>query len=152
PYRWARRERILADEGFVVLPATEAGFRTFADIAGDWRLERMFPAAYARAYPAMLADEPLRWLDRNAPADGNVEKLIGGLRGYLGPQGFSWLCAIAVYPQISWPLSLYLAKNGDGAENNEQRLALVPVLARLPWLRYGFMPDWLRRTLIARMS
>ncbi|MEO8751892.1 MAG: TIR domain-containing protein [Casimicrobiaceae bacterium] len=156
PYRWAHRERTLAAEGFVVLPANAEGFRLFAEMAGDWRIDRMFPAPYARAFPRMLAEEPLRWLDRNAPPNEDIEKLIRELRGYLGPDGFAWLCACAVYPQISWSLTLYLAGTTDTARRDEAMSAAsastLPALARLPWLRHGLMPDWLRRTLIARLS
>src|SRR5664279_4523293 len=81
---------------FAVLPANLEGFRLFGGIAGDWRMERMFPAAYARAFPRMLADEPQRWLDGNAPPRDSMEELVRELRGYLGADGFAWLCGCAV--------------------------------------------------------
>ncbi len=156
PFRWGNREWQLAADGFVVLPAGVEGLRTYAEIAGDWRIERLFPAPYARAYPRAVADEPRRYLDRNAPPDAIADTLIRQVRGSLGPDGFAWLCACAVYPQISWPLTLALAPavgvppGRDGAR--AQSMDLLPALARLPWLRRGFMPDWLRQVLIAQLS
>ncbi len=156
PFRWGPREWMLAAEGFVVLPAGAVGFRSFGEIAGDWRAERMFPAPYARAYPTLIVDEPSRWLDRNPPDDDLAEELVRQLRGYLGPDGFAWLCGCAVYPQISLPLTLHLAEPcvlaSIDASASRSAVDLLPGLARLPWLRYGFMPDWLRVSLITRMT
>ncbi len=85
-----------------------------------------------------------RWLDRNEPPTDIAEKLVRQLSDYLGPRGFAWLCACAVYPEITWGLTLRVA--GDAID-----YSALPSLARLPWFRHAFMPDWLRRLLVARL-
>jgi ketosteroid isomerase-like protein len=49
-----------------------------------------------------------------------------------------------VYPEITWGLTLRVA--GDAID-----YSALPSLARLPWFRHAFMPDWLRRMLVARL-
>jgi Sulfatase-modifying factor enzyme 1 len=81
----------------------------------------------------------LQW--RNEPPPEIVQKLTRQLKGFLGPDGFSWLCACAVYPEITWPLTLRVA-------HEPTDYSTLPSLARLPWFRHGFMPDWLSRVLV----
>ncbi|MBI1396884.1 MAG: PASTA domain-containing protein [Betaproteobacteria bacterium] len=153
PAHWTRSEWTLAATGLTVLPWTAAGIRTYADLTGEWRIESLFPAPYARAYPGLLTGEGRQWLSPNAPAPETAGRLLRQLRGYLGPEGFSWLCACAVYPQLSWALTLALAPAGEG-DGADERLfdSMLPRLARLPWFRYGRMPDWLRLALITRLA
>ena len=55
--------------------------------------------------------------------------------------------ACAVYPEISWSLTLeVLPAIVDAADEVGRRRALqehLPSLMRLPWFRHGYMPDWL---------
>jgi WD40 repeat protein len=153
PAQWTRSEWALAATGLTVLPLTAAGLRTYAELAGEWRIEQLFPAPYARAYPALLTGEGREWLAPNAPAPETTGRLLRQLRGYLGPDGFAWLCACAVYPQISWPLTLALSPIGAGTGTADSlHDTLLPQLARLPWFRYGYMPDWLRLALLAQLT
>jgi hypothetical protein len=56
------------------------------------------------------------------------------------------LSALAVYPELNFPLTLYLDKELCGeATGREPRLLAV---ARLPWCRHGRMPEYLRRALV----
>ena len=141
PYRWTRLEFELIEAGFIVLPATERGWMSLADLIMGGRLESFGTAAYSRAFPAVLGTTEVRWLDRNEPPPEIVQKLTRQLKGFLGPDGFAWLCACAVYPEITWPLTLRVAH--DPAD-----YSVLPALARLPWFRHGFMPDWLRHVLV----
>jgi len=143
PYRWAAAEFALIDAGYVVLPATEAGWQQLGQLDGfDDRTA--IASAYARGFPAVLAGSDRRWLDRNTPPIDVLRALLRQIETYLGEEGFAWLCACAVYPQISWPLTLAVARSPVDYR-------LLPALARLPWLRHAFMPDWLRKELVERL-
>jgi hypothetical protein len=156
PYRWTQREWELAAEGMIVCPASAAGLQSYAGLSGEWRIETLFPAPYARSFPAIIGSDALRWQDKNPPPADTLETLLRQLKGFLGPDGFLWLCACAVYPEISWPLTGFLAEALHGAGRSPTRgspyARLLPSLARLPWFRSGFMPDWLRLALIGQLT
>ena len=141
PYRWTRLEFELIEAGFIVLPVTDHGWTALADLIMGGRLQSFGTAPYARAFPQILGTNDMRWLDRNEPPPELVQKLTRQLKGFLGPDGFAWLCACAVYPEITWPLTLRVAPE-------PLDYSLLPSLARLPWFRHGFMPDWLRQVLV----
>lgn len=148
PFHWTSRERALAAAGWVVLPAGEEGLAAFAAIEADWQLDRGFPASYARPFPPSLMRDPGRWLSPVSPGRDALTRLLRELRGYLGEEGLGWLSACAVYPELAWSMTLELAPSQPPAWVREKLAAL----ARLPWFREGFMPEWLRRGLIATMS
>ena len=145
PYRWSRREFELVDAGFIVIPATEEGWRALVDLDDGWRPEALYPAPYARPFPEILGANERRWLDRNEPPPDTGDRLVRQTAEFLGPTGFGWLCACAVYPEITWGLTLRVA--GDAPD-----YSVLPSLARLPWLRHGFMPDWLRHRLLRQLA
>jgi len=155
PYRWAENERSLLDAGFVVLPASPAGLQAAAAMESEWRQPTATALKYTREFPRTLAREPLGALDRNEPPEKSVTRLLRELQSYLGPDGFRWLCACAVYPQMSWSVTLVLLDALKPPDNElDRRRAIeeqLPSLSRLPWFRYGYMPDWLRRVLIASL-
>ena len=156
PYHWTQREWELAAAGMIILPATTAGLQSYAELSGEWRIGKLFPAPYARSFPAIIGGDALRWQDKNPPPAEIMETLLRQLRGYLGPDGILWLCACAIYPEISWPLTLYLAETLHVAALSPARrnpyISLLPSLARLPWFRSGYMPDWLRLVLIGQLT
>jgi len=156
PYHWTQREWELAAEGMIIYPATAAGLQSYAGLSGEWRIEKLFPAPYARSFPAIIGADALRWQDKNPPPTETQETLLRQLKGYLGPEGFLWLCACAVYPEISWPLTWYLAETLHGDDRSPTRgspyTRLLPSLARLPWFRSGTMPDWLRLAMIGQLT
>jgi formylglycine-generating enzyme required for sulfatase activity len=76
--------------------------------------------------------------------------LCARLAGELGPFGYQWLCACAVYPGLRLTITSYLGaklatKVGRKAPPDEEEHM---ALARLPWFRAGWMPDELRLWLI----
>ena len=144
PYRWSHSEFELIESGFTVIPTSEDGWRALVDLDNGWRQDALYPATYVRAFPSLIGANGRRWLDRNEPPTDIAEKLVRQLTDYLGPRGFAWLCACAVYPEITWGLTLRVA--GDAID-----YSALPSLARLPWFRHAFMPDWLRRLLVARL-
>jgi Big-like domain-containing protein len=136
PSTWGLREVALAQH-FVVLPATIAGL--------------MGAVGHFRG-PART--EPERW--RELDASPGVPRLDDGdpsprLRAYLGPRVFRWLCAVAVYPELHWDLTLHLAGLpilGPGLLTEESLLRLL----RLPWFRQGAIPDEVRARLIDQLT
>lgn len=148
---WGSRESALIQQ-FAVLPATPAGLAHLVR-----RVGRETSAAHhetaAAPFPRSLEERPLRWLDRRAPDDSVVEGTLASVRRYLGEGGFYWLRACAVYPELDWNLTVYLGnvlRSADGRRLLELRR--LAALARLPWLRHGYMPDWLRSRLLRTLS
>lgn len=108
----------------------------------------------ASRMPMDLRTRPIRWLQPDPPADDQVQRVLAGVRGYLGEWGFTWLCACAIYPEVNWNLTLFLGALLDKVQDVRspafQRTLLD--LTRLPWFQYGMMPDWLRKVLIAGLQ
>jgi hypothetical protein len=149
---WGYHEWALANQGFVVLPASTRGLGAFVErihagaAAGSDELD------WPIALPKQIRERTIRWLERHPPSESVVDELLRELRFYLGEAGFYWLAACAVYPLLQWELVLYFGLMlGHGNERllDEKRLL---AMTRLPWFRYGTMPDWLRSRLIAEMS
>jgi len=85
-----------------------------------------------------------------APAAADRRALLADLDAWLGPRGGLLLAAAAVYPELHPGLTRVLDQAlfpADPAATRAQRLLR---LARLPWLRAGHLPDWLRLTLTDR--
>ncbi|RKZ92221.1 MAG: hypothetical protein DRR19_04920, partial [Candidatus Parabeggiatoa sp. nov. 1] len=99
------------------------------------------------AFPESLTERPRRWLERHAPDAPVLTELLEQVQYFLGKEGYHWFSACAVYPELRWQLTLYLGYQLKLL--TEERLAK---LARLPWLRYGYMPDWLREQLVDDLS
>jgi hypothetical protein len=103
--------------------------------------------------PPRLIERPMLWTGRAAPSESEVTALVDDVRRYLGEAGFYWLCASAVYPQLRWELTLYL---GSILKGNQEQPLLDPDnllrIARLPWFRYGHMPNWMRLKLVNALT
>jgi formylglycine-generating enzyme required for sulfatase activity len=85
------------------------------------------------------------------PAAGERRALLAALDAFLGSDGAALLAAVAAYPQLHWGLTRVLDLSlfpADDAEPRERRLL---ALARLPWSRRGWLPDWLREALLERL-
>ncbi|MFN9621257.1 MAG: COP23 domain-containing protein [Cyanobacteriota bacterium] len=107
----------------------------------------------ATAEPALLRGSVAPWLERTPPSAEVLEQLLGQLQDFLGTEGFTWLAACAVFPELHWTITAYLGQRLRNA-NGEALMLRCPLLrlARLPWLRHGFMPDWLRLSLILALE
>ncbi|MBF0466936.1 MAG: hypothetical protein HQK94_17855 [Nitrospirae bacterium] len=107
-----------------------------------------------KLYPEELKYFPQRWLERISPEQSLVDEVLGSLRIYLGKDGYLWLCACAVYPEINWDLTVYLGNNiTDSGERKliETDNRLMDIV-KLPWFRYSYMPDWLRKIFISELD
>ncbi len=87
------------------------------------------------------------------------------LRRRLGPFGFQWLCACAIFPVLRFPLTVHLGevltriangpappgatadRPGNTPDVDEQR-----ALYQLPWFRGGRIPEGLRGALVAAID
>ncbi|MEN8221339.1 MAG: hypothetical protein ABFS56_34330 [Pseudomonadota bacterium] len=150
PEEWGYREKLLEKANFLILPANENGLTTLVEQinAGTW--QRPYPKKATEdftAFPAYFNDFSHWWLERHAPDRAKVTELLKQVRDFLGDEGYYWLSACAVYPELRWQLTLYLGYQLKSL--TEERLAK---LARLPWFRYGYMPNWLRKQLIKDLS
>ncbi|MEP6832912.1 MAG: OmpA family protein, partial [Gemmatimonas sp.] len=137
PSRWNQRELMLADR-FVVLPATLDGLRavtTHFDAGTKPDLREL--RARLKTLPA---------------PENNSIPTIAQLKEYFAETaGFPWLCACAVYPELRWEITAYLAtipSLSAGTFTEESVLRLVA----LPWFRTGAFPDELRIDLLEELS
>lgn len=129
---WGARERALS-ELFAMLPATPQGLREIVE-----SFER-------EASPDLRAwregESRQRWTRRG-------QSDVPTLRASLDPRVWRWVCACAVYPNLHWALTLYLAtlpELGGGELLREEHLLR---LVALPWFRDGFMPAEVRSELV----
>lgn len=152
-------EYALKKFGFCVEPATTAGLSQHLEALTMQAAVGKAQWQHGQPFPAMLEEFSEIWLDRHPPSENRVAELLTTLREFLHPEAFSWLCACAVYPELHWELTLYLATNLKMAEahtlSGDEQIFVqkcLTDLTRLPWFRRGYLPDWLRRRLIAEMS
>jgi TPR repeat protein len=149
---WGSLEQMLADQlGFRVEEATPEGIQRFA---ASIPVERS-PAGGTTpvlAMHAFLASRPLLWTSAVRPTASTVRLLITTLSRGLDARCLGWLRALAVYPELRLPLTLHIGAQLAPAGTPEEMTRRILTLARLPWLRNGTMPDWLRRELLAGMS
>lgn len=136
------REQALASNDLRVLPATEEGLSALAAEA----LPQANGQKPTRPFPRAILERPRRWLERQEPKPEAADELIRQLRDYLDDAGWLWLAACAVYPALSWEITIYLGVELLG--RREDFAARLLALVRLPWFRHGSMPDWLRLRLI----
>jgi hypothetical protein len=150
---WVSHEFILAQQ-FIVLPATAQGLYILSQILNpDTANTYIVSEEDKEPLPDPLLTRPLRWIERDPPASDQVEAMLKLIQQYLGKAGFYWFCACAVFPELHWNITLYLGnllKTTPGETLLEQ---CEPArLARLPWFRYAYMPDWLRMRLILTLT
>lgn len=132
---------------FQILPASHEGLERFI-MSPHQELTGKDEAA-----PSLFTLKPLNWISNIALEKDKIEWGIKELKSFLGPTGFDWLCACAIYPELTWKLTLYLGHNLKDPEGkifyNEKVLVK---LIQLPWFRFGKMPDWIRLRLIYELQ
>ncbi|MBN8450909.1 MAG: caspase family protein [Candidatus Accumulibacter sp.] len=146
---WGRQEWLVERTGFTILPLDAVGLKRLAEVIGrDRAITPPDSRAAERPRPAYLRDLD-RLLDAESPGEPLISRVIAALEHDLPPAAFTWLAGCAVYPEIHWGLTLRI---GACLIADERQLAeRLPALAQLPWLRHGYMPDWLREALLARL-
>jgi hypothetical protein len=108
--------------------------------------------AAGRLVPALFDTDDELWTEPVAPPADGVTRALDLLLGALGPNGWYWLSACALYPEIRYELTVALGRllSGDDGQPLAHHVG-IERLARLPWFRHAYMPDWLRTTLISTM-
>ncbi len=137
----------LQSRDFVILPMT---FDGLASLVRAFETDNAPLQIGIDDYPpAPLTERPMRWTGRDMPPESEVKALISDVKTYLGENGFYWLCATAVYPELRWELTLHL---GSTLKDDSGQSLLTPDalirLSRLPWFRVGYMPDWIRSEIL----
>ncbi|ERN41328.1 hypothetical protein KR51_00018940, partial [Rubidibacter lacunae KORDI 51-2] len=150
---WKQAEWLLSSQ-LVVLPMTMQSFRLLGQLLREDSATYIVDEGEdGSALPEALLSSPRRWIARNSPSSESVSELLLALKEYLGEHGFYWLCACAVFPEVRWPITLFLGNQLTiGSGQSLLKEASVQDLARLPWFRYGYIPDWLRNYLVAMLT
>jgi len=149
---WSGPEATVAgDLDFLLLPAMTESLETLAGgLASGVPVLSLDPRR-ALGYPAMLRTSPENWVHRpQAPPQEVTKRLLDQLAAYLGPVGFEWLSACAVFPAISPALTRWLGHRLG--IRDERRALLEAALASLPFFRHAHLPPWLRQELLAAMT
>jgi hypothetical protein len=101
----------------------------------------------------LLEDRPSLWLSSVRPSEPILKAMESAARDALQPEGYRWLTACAIYPELTWNMTLHLGNSLQGADGKPliepDRLLM---LAMLPWFREGSMPAWLRSRFANSMS
>jgi len=145
---WGFQEFTLMQQ-FIVLTATPEGIQTLGQVFSQGTATFQPAEGNPVLLPETLRVRPQRWIERDPPSVEQVDAVLKALQKFLGSDGFYWLCACAVFPEMHWNITLYLGRMLKSTSRHSL-LETCPVihLARLPWFRYGYMPDWLRDRLI----
>ena len=152
PQHWGATEELLSQE-MTVQHADVAGIAATVVATGSDAQRSRNGDAVPAPYPPLLRQRPARWIERSAPAGPDTPEMIEQLQLYLGDAGMLWLASCAVYPALSWKLTLNLGHelstiSGERVLNADRLLRL----SRLPWFRHGCLPDWLRLQLLSRLG
>jgi WD40 repeat protein len=125
---------------------TVADLLATAKPAGGWSEPSAPVNANAKVQP-FFSDGQLF----SGPADTRqIDALCSSLKVVLGARGFRWLQTCAIFPELRWSVTLAVGEYLV-AEPRLREKTLIR-LSALPWLRAGYLPDWLRLALIERLS
>jgi outer membrane protein OmpA-like peptidoglycan-associated protein len=144
-------ERRMADLGFKVVEASSEGVAAIGRLMrrDDRSAWRYMAADEESTLDAILAADAYRWTGDQAPSDGEVDALIKALEKSLDPKAFILLATIAVFPMTDARLTLYAGGQLTAALQWHHGLeGLLAEIGRLPWLRQGYVPEWLRVALV----
>lgn len=149
---WGPEEDELASS-FLVLPATVQGLQNLIQSLHEGQPTLTSEGKARSPYPEELRINPLLWIQREPPPRSDIYALLPQVKDYLGAAGFQWLCACAVFPKLHWHLTIFLGNTlKTAADTSLLEASSMTDLARLPWFRHGYMPDWLREYLISLLS
>jgi hypothetical protein len=115
-----------------------------------WARDRVSPTGFV---PTAFETGDQVWIEAVPPPRDELVRVMELLVTSLGPAGWLWLSACAIYPEISYELTVALGQllKADDGRPVAEHLPLED-LARLPWFRHAYMPDWLRASLIGTLS
>lgn len=150
---WGLEEDLLAEHALPSVPASTEGLRSFArqvtadNIIPPQTISAKHPDA---DLPAFFAAER-EWLVAAYVLDARQhEPVIDNLLIWLSPHEMTWLRTLALFPVIHRAFTHFSAMALFGKEGSASVDFLK--IARLPWFRVGYMPDWLREPLAQGMT
>jgi len=142
--RWGREELVLAESGIATIDL--APLRQ----VHDTELSRAVADRHSRPdLSSRLRSFDDRWTDETAPPRWVVDELLIDLEVDLESSTFRWLRCLAIFPSLEPSLTLLIGaalSMCEGRPNPTEEQ--VVAVARLPWLRRGQMPAWLRKRLV----
>jgi hypothetical protein len=144
-------ERRLQRHGFEIVETSAEGA---ADVGRLMRRDdrlapRASPPDRESSLDLTLAVDSYLWTGERSPSEDEIATLLKQLELALEPQAFALLAAIAVFPMTDSRLTLYAAAQLSRSERWTNVLEpLVCQVSRLPWLRQGRLPEWLRAALV----
>ena len=148
---WGYQEFELSRQ-FAVLPATFEGLRDLVHSIKYQDLPYKPSENFRAPFPEILRVRLRRWIERDPPESWLIDEVLKSLQSYLGKASYRWLSACAIFPQMHWNLTLYLGYSlKTEYESTLLQDSQITDLARLPWFRDGYMPDWLRIRLISEI-
>jgi hypothetical protein len=151
---WGERERLLQELGLTVLSADVKGIEAVAerlaldpdDIASSELSESQ---QGEETFLDRLRRDALRLTSDIPPRKPEIARLVTQLKAWAGdPEVYTLLAAIAAFPKIEPAFTIALARFVLESRKGEIDSLLYGRLLRLPWIRDGRMPDWLRIALI----
>jgi WD40 repeat protein len=150
---WSNQEFFLA-QNFIVLPATAEGLQVLSQVLNPEVIKSYLLSGQVQTpLPEQLLIHSFHWLDRSPPTAPEITSMLKSLEQYLGNDGYYWFTACAVFPELHWNITLYLGTQLKTQSNQSLAEVCSPIkLARLPWFRSGYMPDWLRSLLILKLT
>jgi len=147
-------EEFVLAQDFLILPATPTGLQVLSQKLQQGIATNYSPTAEIQfPLPESLRTRPLRWIERNPPPPEDIDAMWDSLKEYLGKDNLNWLGACAIFPQLHWNITVYLGNTlKTEAGHSVLEVASLTKLARLPWFRFGYIPDWLRIRLISALT
>ncbi|MEL7371151.1 MAG: SUMF1/EgtB/PvdO family nonheme iron enzyme, partial [Myxococcota bacterium] len=149
---WHAAERRLSEvHGFDIVSTASASLAAWAErvVQNGQEVLTVHPRIEFEGRPAHLV---LQRVGHAKPSRQLIDEVLDELRR-MEPDTFRWLCACAVYPALTWPLTLHLGKVlKDDHQRPLHREERLMALVRLPWFRQGWMPQWTRLALIASLT
>lgn len=134
-----------------LFPLVPANLKGFGSLMKQWTNRRFLTPHYWK----------IEHREPNPPAlqrfnltHDQMEEALSELNFYLGSQGFTWLSAISVYPELYWQLTKMLhdeAISENDVPEESLRIQLwhyyLQRLVRLGWLQHGYIPEEFRKIL-----
>ena len=133
---------------FPVVPANAQGLAT---LLYQWDAPSVFTPTFWQLKNPEPSVPPTR---RMWDSDEDLTEDLDDLKHYLGKNGYYWLCAAAVYPEIYYELTALLndesiKPNRDLGEYDQNRVWHIALLrlSRVRWFREGHIPTEARARL-----
>lgn len=153
-YDWVETDWRLRDQGTPVHSIDSLGLQDLGNALSTGQFTKPLTLLQMPGIPKTFAYNPSIWQSADRPKRGETNRMIDALRTFLGADGFRLLCATALYPILSWEVTLFLASRLLPGWDTESLVIERRVLdiCRLPWFRNGIMPAWLRWELMGHLS